>query len=79
VNGAFDPRELTINRFDAWYGEPEMQQKTVFVNAGNDLANGVKVYGWAATSCAMPSRPATSARRRMRATSSRSTRTASCR
>jgi iron complex outermembrane receptor protein len=46
INGAFDPRELTINRFDAWYGEPEMQQKTVFVNAGNDLANGVKVYGW---------------------------------
>ena len=46
VNGAFDPREQTINRFNAWYGEPEMQQKTVFVNAGNDLANGVKIYGW---------------------------------
>ncbi|MFK3739257.1 TonB-dependent receptor plug domain-containing protein [Massilia sp. TN1-12] len=46
VNGAFDPRELTINRFNAWYGDPEMQQKTVFVNAGNTLASGVKVYGW---------------------------------
>jgi len=46
VNGAYDPRELTINRFNAWYGEPEMQQKTVFVNAGNTLANGVKLYGW---------------------------------
>ena len=46
VNGAYDPREKTINRFNAWYGEPEMQQKTLFVNAGNNLANGVKVYGW---------------------------------
>ena len=46
VNGAFDPREQTINRFNAWYGEPEMQQSTVFINAGNDLGNGVKVYGW---------------------------------
>ena len=46
VNGAYDPRELTINRFDAWYGDPEMQQKTVFVNAGSNLAGDVKVYGW---------------------------------
>ncbi|MCS0632830.1 TonB-dependent receptor [Telluria mixta] len=46
VNGAYDPRELTINRFDAWYGDPEMQQKTVFVNVGNNLGPDVKVYGW---------------------------------
>ncbi|GAA5230827.1 hypothetical protein GCM10025794_25340 [Massilia kyonggiensis] len=46
VNGAYDPRELTINRFDAWYGDPEMQQKTVFVNVGNNLSGDVKVYGW---------------------------------
>jgi iron complex outermembrane receptor protein len=46
VNGAYDPRELTINRFDAWYGDPEMQQKTVFVNAGSNLTPDVKVYGW---------------------------------
>jgi iron complex outermembrane receptor protein len=45
-NGAYDPRELTINRFDAWYGEPELTQKTVFVNAGNNLSGDVKVYGW---------------------------------
>ena len=44
--GAYDPRENTFNRFSAWYGEPEMQQSTLFVNAGNDLGNGVKVYGW---------------------------------
>jgi iron complex outermembrane receptor protein len=46
VNGAYDPRELTINRFDAWYGDPEMQQKTVFVNAGGNLTPDVKIYGW---------------------------------
>ncbi|HEU4627133.1 MAG TPA: TonB-dependent receptor [Steroidobacteraceae bacterium] len=46
VNGAFDPRELTFPRFDAWYGEPEYKQYTAFLNAGNELGNGVKVYGW---------------------------------
>ena len=47
VNGMFDPREATINRFNAWYGEPELKQKTVFLNAGNTLASGMKLYGWA--------------------------------
>ncbi len=47
VNGAFDPRENTIDRFNAWYGEPEMEQATLFANAGNNLGGGVKVYGWA--------------------------------
>lgn len=47
TDGSFDPRELTINRFNAWYGEPEMQQSTLFANAGNTLGNGVKIYGWA--------------------------------
>lgn len=46
VAGAFDPRELTFNRYNAWYGEPEMQQTTLFANAGNTLGNGMKVYGW---------------------------------
>jgi len=45
--GAYDPRENTINRFNAWYGDPEMQQTTLFANAGNNLGNGIKVYGWA--------------------------------
>jgi iron complex outermembrane receptor protein len=44
---AYDPRELTINRFDAWYGEPEVKQSTLFVNAGNNITADVKVYGWA--------------------------------
>jgi iron complex outermembrane receptor protein len=47
VNGAFDPREATINRFNAWYGEPELKQSTLFANAGNTLGDGVKLYGWA--------------------------------
>ncbi|RYE99537.1 MAG: TonB-dependent receptor, partial [Oxalobacteraceae bacterium] len=46
VNGAYDPREQTVNRYNAWYGEPEMKQKTLFVNAGNNLSGDVKVYGW---------------------------------
>jgi iron complex outermembrane receptor protein len=47
VNGAFDPREQTFNRFDAWYGEPKINQKTVFANMGYDLGNNAKLYGWA--------------------------------
>jgi iron complex outermembrane receptor protein len=47
VNGMFDPRENTINRFNAWYGEPELKQSTLFANAGTELANGLKLYGWA--------------------------------
>jgi iron complex outermembrane receptor protein len=47
VNGAPDPRELTFDRFNSWYGEPELNQKTLFVNSGYDLAGGVQLYGWA--------------------------------
>jgi iron complex outermembrane receptor protein len=47
VGTAYDPRELTINRFDAWYGEPEVKQSTLFVNAGSNITGDVKVYGWA--------------------------------
>ncbi|MBQ5950249.1 TonB-dependent siderophore receptor [Massilia sp. ST3] len=47
AGGGFDPRENTINRFNAWYGEPEMEQSTLFANAGSNLGGGVKLYGWA--------------------------------
>jgi iron complex outermembrane receptor protein len=47
VSGAFDPREASFDRFNAWYGEPEVEQLTFFANAGNELANGVELYGWA--------------------------------
>jgi len=47
LNGAFDPRERTINRFNAWYGEPEIRQATFFANAGLPLDGGARLYGWA--------------------------------
>jgi iron complex outermembrane receptor protein len=47
VNGAFDPRELTFDRFNSWYGEPQLEQKTLFANTGYSLASGAKLYGWA--------------------------------
>jgi iron complex outermembrane receptor protein len=42
-----DPREATFDRFNSWYGEPDLDQKTVFVNAGYDFASGAHMYGWA--------------------------------
>jgi iron complex outermembrane recepter protein len=47
VNGAYDPREATFDRFNAWYGEPELEQKTLFVNAEYEVASGARIYGWA--------------------------------
>jgi iron complex outermembrane receptor protein len=47
VNGAYDPREATINRYNAWTGEPEMSQWTLFANAGYDASEDVSLYGWA--------------------------------
>ncbi len=47
IGTAFDPREASIDRFNAWTGEPELDQYTVFANAGYDLANDVEAYGWA--------------------------------
>ena len=46
VAGAFDPRELTYDRYDNWYGDPKLDQYTGYANAGYDLANGVHLYGW---------------------------------
>jgi iron complex outermembrane receptor protein len=45
--GVFDPREATFDRFNAWYGEPELEQLTFFANAGAELGGGVSLYGWA--------------------------------
>lgn len=47
VNGAFDPREATFNRYNAWFGDPEIEQYTLFANGGYDLDIGVHLYGWA--------------------------------
>jgi iron complex outermembrane recepter protein len=46
VNGQFDPREATFDRLNAWYGEPDIEQYTVFVNAGYDLNADTHLYGW---------------------------------
>ncbi|MBB6094877.1 iron complex outermembrane receptor protein [Povalibacter uvarum] len=47
VGGTYDAREQTIERFNAWSGEPDMEQKTIFLNTGYDLSGGVQLYGWA--------------------------------
>lgn len=47
INGQFDPREAGIDRFNAWYGEPDLEQLTLFGNAGVNLSNGGKLYAWA--------------------------------
>lgn len=47
VNGEFDPRELTFNRFNSWYGEPELEQATLFANAEYEFESGATMYGWA--------------------------------
>ncbi|HEX4709187.1 TonB-dependent receptor [Phenylobacterium sp.] len=46
VAGAFDPRELTYDRYNNWYGDPKLDQYTGYANAGYDLSNGVHLYGW---------------------------------
>jgi iron complex outermembrane recepter protein len=47
VGGAFDPRELSFNRFNGWYGEPQLDEKTLFANAEYEFAAGATMYGWA--------------------------------
>ncbi|MEO7773540.1 MAG: TonB-dependent receptor [Steroidobacteraceae bacterium] len=47
VNGGFDAREITFNRFNSWYGEPDLTQATLFANAGYQLNDSAKLYGWA--------------------------------
>lgn len=47
ADGSFDPREATFDRFNAWYGEPEMEQKTLFINAASAINDTMGWYGWA--------------------------------
>ncbi len=47
IAGAFDPREATFERRNAWYGEPNVSQYTAFANAGYDLSDTTSLYGWA--------------------------------
>ncbi|MFN4024245.1 MAG: TonB-dependent receptor plug domain-containing protein, partial [Hyphomonas sp.] len=45
--GSFPEGEAIINRFNAWTGEPDLEQLSFFANAGYDLGNGAELYGWA--------------------------------
>jgi iron complex outermembrane receptor protein len=47
VGTTFDPREASINRYNAWYGEPDIKQWTLFANAGYDVSDTTSLYGWA--------------------------------
>ncbi|HTK35740.1 MAG TPA: TonB-dependent receptor [Caulobacteraceae bacterium] len=47
VGGAFDPREYTYNRINNWYGDPQLDQYTGYLNAGYDFSADARVYGWA--------------------------------
>ncbi len=46
IAGAYDPREQTINRLNSAFGDPELEQYTLFANAGMDLG-AAELYGWA--------------------------------
>lgn len=46
IAGAYDPREQTINRLNSRFGDPELEQYTLFANAGIDLGGGAELYGW---------------------------------
>lgn len=47
VGGVFDPREATFDRYNAWFGEPDIAQYTLFANAGYDISDTIHLYGWA--------------------------------
>ncbi len=47
ISGNFDPREASFNRWNAWTGEPEVEQYTLFANGGYDLGAQTELYGWA--------------------------------
>lgn len=44
--GDFDPR-VTPNRVTSRFGDPEVEQATVFANAGIDVGENFQLYGWA--------------------------------
>jgi iron complex outermembrane recepter protein len=39
--------ESVINRFNAWTGEPDLEQFTLLANAGYDMGATTHLYGWA--------------------------------
>ncbi|HEY0648789.1 TonB-dependent receptor [Phenylobacterium sp.] len=47
TSGPFDPREATFDRYNAWFGEPDIEQWTLFANGGYDVSDTTRLYGWA--------------------------------
>ena len=43
--GDFDPR-VTPNRVTSRFGDPEVEQATVFANAGVNVSEALQLYGW---------------------------------
>lgn len=43
----YDPRAAANGAITARFGDPDVEQWTVFANAGKGLGNGWKAYGWA--------------------------------
>jgi iron complex outermembrane receptor protein len=43
--GDFDPR-VTPNRVTSRFGDPEVEQATVFANAGVNITEALQLYGW---------------------------------
>jgi iron complex outermembrane receptor protein len=62
----FDPR-VTPNRITGRFGDPEVEQYSLWVNAGTPVADGIELYGWAgyqnrdSKSAAFPRLPAAAA------------------
>ena len=46
-DGSFSDGESVINRWNAWTGEPDLEQLTLFANAGYDVGATTHLYGWA--------------------------------
>ena len=46
-DGSLDPRELSFDRLNWRHGLAEVQDATLFLNAGLPLANGTELYGFA--------------------------------
>ena len=44
---AFDPRELTFDRLEFRFGDPQADDYTLFLNAGLPLGENVELYGFA--------------------------------
>ena len=47
ADDSFNANEATINRWNAWTGEPDLEQISLLANAGYDMSDTTHLYGWA--------------------------------